>query len=415
MTKTGKASRLYYFAIVMMFVACLVLAGVGLVRIRAKLAGAVPMKIAPVAVKTIFAALGKVERTIPALAMVKSAATVQIKVETGGRLLKMPLREGDLVKAGQVIGIIDSREQDAMLQAARARNESAENQVSATSAGLQALVSQLDAAKTNLEFWAGELRRDDELYKAGAIAQTAFEGTRNRHAEASSRVTALQSQIQSQKAQIDAMQSQKKASEKDVMVWQVRRDYAELTSPVDGIISARFQEEGNRVLPGTAVYNLEDITRTRLIMQVPQESALKIRVGQPVNLQGYRDAGFVISRVFPVQNELRQIVVEAETTQPCEGLVYDMQIPVRIVVEHAEGTVIPEQARFVDFTRPDQFFVYLVKDARAVRTPMQARLNGDSGLVVVDSSLLAPGSEIAVGSYLENIRLPASFAVEVIK
>ncbi len=414
MNHPGKTSRFYYFIIALVGIVCVILAVLGLGRIRAKLAQATPMQVNPMAVKTIITETGLVKRTIPALATVKSAATIQIKAETGGRLLSLPLREGDAVKAGQIIGLIDSREQDAQLQAARARNESAGSQALATSAGLQVLTSQLDAARTNLNFWAGELKRDEELFKAGAIAETAFESTKNRHAEAGSRLATLQSQIQSQKSQVNALLSQKKASEKDVMVWQVRRDYAELTSPVDGIISARLQEEGNRVLPGAAVYNVENTASTRLLMQVPQEAATKIKVGQPVIMHG-EDADFVVSRVFPVQNELRQVVIEAETSRVFAGLVFDMQVPVRIVVEQDEGTIIPEKARFVDFTRSDRFFVYLIKDGLAFRTPLTASLNGDNGVTMVAGNLMPAGAELAVGSYLENIRLPASFAVEVVK
>jgi len=51
----------------------------------------------------------------------------------------------------------------------------------------------------------------------------------------------------------------------------------------------------------------------------------------------------------------------------------------------------------------------------AVRTPVSATLHGDGGKKLVDAKFIAPGTELAVGSYLENIRLPASFAVEVVK
>ena len=199
------------------------------------------------------------------------------------------------------------------------------------------------------------------------------------------------------------------------MLWQVRRDYTDLTSPVDGIISARLQEEGNRVLPGTAVYNIEDTTKTRLIMQVPQEAAVRIGSGQPVSLRGHASASFSVSRVFPVLNEFRQVTVEAESPILPQGLVYDMQVPTSIVVERGEGAVIPETARFVDFSRSDRFFVYVVKDGIAVRTSVAPVLEGDNGATLANAAEIPVGTVLAVGSYLENIRLPASFAIEVVK
>ena len=349
MNKTARASIIYHGVIAVMFLSFVVIGGWGLFKIKARLSMAQPMQVQPLAVKTIITASGTVEKTLPALATVKSAATVQIKAEVGGRLLSLPLREGDRVKSGQIIGVLDAREQEAQLQAAKARNDSVTSQVSATVAGLQVLTSQLDAAQTNLEFFSRELKRNEELFKEGAIAQSAYENTRNRHAEASSRLASLKSQIQSHKAQVDALVSQKKASEKDVMLWEVRRDYTEITAPVDGVISARLQEEGSRVLPGQAIYNIEDVAKTRLIMQIPQEAAASVKVAQVVMVRGRKDMNFRISRVYPVQNELRQVIVEAEADEEYQGLVYDMQIPVRIVVACEEGTVIPEEAVFIDF------------------------------------------------------------------
>ncbi len=415
MTKTGSSAKVYYVVIVIVTVLVISVAGAGYIKKKAMLAQAVPMQTITMAVRTIVAEKGEIERTVPALATVKSAATVQIKAETGGRILSLPLREGDRVKAGQVIGVIDSREQEAQLQAARARNESTASQVTATMAGLQVLTSQIDAAQTNLDFWAGQLRRDEQLLIEGAIAQNVCENTRNRHAEAASRLASLKSQIDSQKAQVDALHSQKKASEKDVAVWQVRLDYTELTAPINGVISARLQEEGNRIQPGATVYNIEDETKMRLIMQIPQDEATRIGKGQPVTVRGYEEACFTVSRVFPVINELRQVTVEAESENRCPGLIYDMQIPVHIIVERGDGTIIPQQARFIDFSSGDRFFVYVIKGGVAVRTPVKSVLEGDQGRALVDAAKIPAGTELAVGSYLENIRLPATFAVEVLR
>ncbi|NCB39766.1 MAG: biotin/lipoyl-binding protein [Erysipelotrichia bacterium] len=392
-----------------------VIALVALAKVKMKLANASMMPVVPVAVKTITVKVENIERTMPVLATVKSAATIQLKAETGGKILQMNCREGDLVKIGQVIALIDSREQDAQFQAAEARSDSMGSQVVSMRANLQVLTSQLAALETNLEFWNSEMKRADKLFKAGAMASNSYENARNRRAEAESRLAVLQSQIRSQKAQLDAFIAQKKASEKDTLLWQVRREYTEITAPVNGIVSARLQEAGNRVVPGTPIYNIEDTSQTRLIMQIPQESALEINLGQAVKITGFENNEFFVSRIYPVQNELRQVTVEAVTTGAIKGLIYDMQLPARVVVESAEGPVIPESARFVDFKDPGKFYVFVIDNDRAQRLSLASRLRGDAGKTLADSSLVNAGTELAVGAYLENVRLPASFAVEVIK
>jgi len=387
----------------------------GLLRKKASLAQAKPMPQPPLAVKTVTLARGMINRSVPALATVKSAASIVLKAETAGKISELKYREGDRVTAGSVLAIIDSREQKAQLQAARARSDSAMGQVSAMQASLQALTSQLDAHQINLDYWKTTLARDEKLFEARAIAKSTLDATINRHAEAESRLASLKSQIAAQKAQISAVVSQKQASEKDVAVWQARLDYAEILAPIDGIISVRMQEEGSLVQPGVAVYTVEDVSMTRLLMQVPQQEAVKVRVGQAVTLNNGGSNDFVVSRIYPVQNEFRQVVVEASKPGEATGLVYDMQIPVRITVESTEGVAVPAAAAFIDFGAPEMMQLYIVEGERARRMSVSPLLQGDNGHIAVSPEVVPAGTVLAIGNYLENVRLPASFSIEVIR
>ncbi|PKL51156.1 MAG: hypothetical protein CVV42_00935 [Candidatus Riflebacteria bacterium HGW-Riflebacteria-2] len=401
--------------IMIVFVAFAALAVSGLMRKKAALAQATPMPQPPLAVKTAVVNLGVIDRSVPALATVKSAASIVIKAETAGKIGELKYREGDRVTVGSVLAVIDSQEQKAQLQAARARSDSASGQVSAVQANLRALTSQLDAYQINLDYWKTTLARDEKLYEARAIAKSALDATINRHAEAESRLAALKSQVSAQKAQISAMVSQKDASVKDVAVWQARLDYAEILAPVDGIVSFRMQEEGNLVQPGVAIYTIEDVAMTRLIMQIPQQEAAGVRIGQAVTLRDGSSNGFVVSRIYPVQNEFRQVIVEASKPGEVSGLVYDMQIPVHITVESREGVIVPLSAGFIDFKAPEKLQIYIVEGDRARRMSINPLLRSNNGNFAVSPELVPAGTVLALGNYLENVRLPASFSVEVIR
>ena len=401
--------------ILLVFAAFAGLAVFGMLRKKAALDKAQPMPQSPLAVKTILVEHGLAVRSVPALATVKSAASIQLKAETGGKIAELKCREGDRVKAGDVLAVINSTEQKAQLQAARARSDSASGQVSVMQASLKALTSQLEAHQINLDYWKTNLERDQRLYSGKALSKSALDTTINRRAEAESKLEALKSQISAQKAQIAAVISQRQATEKDVAVWQTRLDYAEILAPVDGIISARMQEEGSLVQPGVAVYKIEDTSVTRLFMQVPQQEAVKIRVGQSVLLKDGTENGFVVSRVYPVHNELSQITVEASMPGQLAGFAYDMQIPVRIAVENAEGIRVPPAASFIDFNDSELLFVYVVENAQARRLSVKPMMRADDGALIVSAGQLPAGTELALGNYLENVRLPASFSVEVIK
>lgn len=415
MNQAKSFNRLYAVVALIILVIFIIAAVAGLKRINAKLSNAETMSSPPLAVKTIEVSRGTVIKTIPALATLKSASTIQIKAESGGTILQLNYREGDPVETGATLAVIDSREQDAQLQAAIARKESANNQVNAMNATLAALTGQVDSLKVNLKYWEDELSRGRKLFQVKALTKSALDNMHNRHAEAQGKLSTLLAQIQAQKAQMSAVQSQQKASEKDVQVWKVRRDYAEVVAPLNCIVSSRLQEEGNRVAPGASLFNVEDVSSTRLLMQIPQESALMIKTGQKILFHNGENSGFVVNRIFPVQNELRQVTVEAAKTGIASGLALDMLISVRIVVEELEGLVIPQEARFVDFVDQSRFHVFLIRDNVAQRISLKPLLSGDDGLVIADSPTLAQPAVLAIGPYLENVRLPASFAVEVVK
>jgi hypothetical protein len=112
---------------------------------------------------------------------------------------------------------------------------------------------------------------------------------------------------------------------------------------------------------------------------------------------------------------LRQITLEAQISGKPQELIYDMQIPVKIVTQSVFGTIIPPEAKYTDFKDPNGFYVYKINDNMAVRTKITPLLQNSKNETAADPKELAHSTELALGAYLENLRLPESFQVEVIK
>lgn len=412
-----KSKKPLYLAILIavIFVAFAI---IGLARLKARLSTATTMPEPPLAAKTVTVHTDTLKQTLSALATVKSAASVQIKAETSGELISLPLREGDLVKTGDLVAVIDSREQQAQLSAAQAKSEGIDRQILSMKAGLKSLFNQKDALESNFRFILSDLKRDEKLYNADAISARALEISRNKKVDAESRLRSLEAQIQAQQAQIASLQSQKKASSKEIDLWQVRKDYNEIRAEFDGVISARLQEEGNRIMPGMPIMVIDDTSSIRLIMQLPQSMSSHVTTQQKVQVEGHESLDFRISRIHPTLNNFRQITVEAvcqNLSEETEKLKFDMQIPVKIIIKEISGTKVPAAARFINFNHPRQSIVYILEESRATRTSLKPLLIDEKGDAVFAETDLAPGTILAQGTYLENVRLPATFSVEVIK
>ena len=99
-------------------------------------------------------------------------AQVTIYSKVQGWVEKINVREGDRVKIGQVLATLDGREAEATVAQSRASLEAAIarlKQVKATSE--EAIQSQIQQAKANLELSESDLKRARELHKKDFIAR----------------------------------------------------------------------------------------------------------------------------------------------------------------------------------------------------------------------------------------------------
>ncbi len=366
--------------------------------------------------------VGEVRRTVPAIATVKSAATIRLPAEMAGRLISLPYREGDRVASGTVLATIDPSEARTQVQAATAQTRSVTEQAAALAANLKALLAQREAALINETFWQTEARRFDNLFQKGAIARSQLDEMNNRQAEAQSKRQALDAQIESLRAQQAALSAQRDSADRTAALWKVREGYSTLVAPVAGVISARLQEEGQFVGPGTPVYVLEDESRPRLLLQVPQERAAEVQTGQEVLVDPPRGGttacpGFRVVRIHPSLNEWRQVTVEAAAEGPVPGLVYDRQCVARIVTARGAGLVLgPDLVSTMGEATPagsPTVSVFEVRDSQARRRPIEPLLIGDQGEVLVAEGALATDARLVADGFLGMVRWPASCAVEV--
>jgi multidrug efflux pump subunit AcrA (membrane-fusion protein) len=415
--KTSRKPLIVVSIILVVFVA---IALVSFSRLKSRLATATAMAVAPLAVKTVQLQKGTLQKTLAVLATINSNATVQLKSETAGKLKSLSAREGDLLKQGQVVALIDSSEQSLQLNAAQNRDEVFNYQINAAHDSLKALLSQRDFLKSNLAYQTKEHDRNVRLFREDAISASAFAASRNRKVDAQSKLASLESQIQAQKEQIQAIEAQKDASGNEIKLWQVRKGYTEIRSQIDAIVSARLQEEGNLVMPGTPVFAVEDVSTLRLQIKIPQETGNLVRKGQKVIIADSPNAGFVITRIYPNLDNFRQFTLEAE---PQQGSAKDLlnhhklnqQVKAEIIIADQAGTVVPQQAQFVNFIKPQQTILYLLNNFNAQRISLKPLLTDREGKSVYDPELLPSDTVLAAGAYLENVRLPASFTVEVLK
>ena len=173
----------------------------------------------------------------------KAVNSAVVKARVAGELQGLRVREGDFVKAGQVIARIDASELQARVRQAREQAESAKAQV-------DVVQRQYDNNKA--------------LVDQGFISKTALE-------------TSL--------ANLNAAQSTYKAAVAGMDVAKKSVDDTVLKAPISGQISQRLAQTGERVGVDARIVEIVDLSRLELEATLSAADSTQIQVGQMAQLQ----------------------------------------------------------------------------------------------------------------------------------
>lgn len=223
----------------------------------------------------------------------ESEAQADITPEATGTVTRILVEEGDAVRAGQLLAVIDNP----TLDATRTRTELEHGSAQRALTEAQRLHAQ------------GAIS-DRELREAEKLAQTA-----------------------------DATLSEAQRS----------ADFRNIRSPIDGTVSARNVRLGEVASPGMPAFQVVDLDRLRVVVALPEKDLPRVREGQPVVLSGAYETGETasghIQRISPVVDVVSGTVRVVVAVDPEQAVLRPGQFAkVRVEVDrHDDVLTIPQQ------------------------------------------------------------------------
>lgn len=160
-----------------------------------------------------------------------------------GTIQAMNVREGDLVKKGDPLIIIDQRQLTAEV-------EKAESALAETRKSVAASISAKDAAIAEENLALATYERFKKLREQNLISAQNFEEVEAQYFRAS----AVSKQA---KAMIDVAEARVKSAEASVSSVSISKKDAVITAPHDGIITAKMSDKGDLATPGIPLLMLE--------------------------------------------------------------------------------------------------------------------------------------------------------------
>ena len=282
---------------------------------------------------------------------------VNITARIGARIAAVHVREGDAVKAGQLLVELDCSEPEALLAEGKARVASAEASVhaahaaAASAAGntvaarraISAVKAEQAAVQAERQNVDKETERLAALHRTGAITTSQLDQIQTRKVGATERVVAVsanqdvavarataaqRSQVAAM-AQTDAAKALVEAARAAVKRAEVAVHECRLSAPRDGVVLTRSYEPGEVVLPGANLLVIVDLREVRSTFYLPNAELAAAAPRKKVTVRADAYAG----ETFP--GTIKHVSAKAEftpknvqTREDRDRLVYGVEVTI---------------------------------------------------------------------------------------
>ena len=317
----------------------------------------------------------------------EAAATVTAEVESTvssrimGPVAAITVKEGDRVRAGQLLIVIDS--------------EDISNKVAAAEAAYREAVQALSSAEQNKILADNTYSRFKNLYDEKALSLQEIEKI-----ETQKKVAAIE---------YERIQEMVRRTEAGLAEAKVFLGYKQIASPVDGVVTGKFIDPGTMAMPGMRLLTIEDTSRYRLEAEIDESLAGQITPGMDVEveikalaLQLHGKITETVPAVDPRSRTFKIFIALPTDTNLRSGLYARAKIPVgqqEIILVPAEAMVAKGQLTGLYTVDSNRVITY-----RLVR--LGRKYGGDieilSGLKPGDIIVSGDVSRVVDGSVLQT-------------
>jgi len=180
---------------------------------------------------------------IPVTGNLRPIESVDVRARIDGDLDGVYVREGDIVHTGQLIARFESSEQESSVQSANADKVAAQGELSTAE-------------------W--HLRQSQDLYKAGAIAESDLRGA--------------QSSVETARAKLAAANARLRSTS-------IGNRDTRVLSPTTGTVEKRLAEVGEHMSRGAVMFTIVRNDILELAAAVPEKRANAVQRGQRVHFE----------------------------------------------------------------------------------------------------------------------------------
>ena len=281
----------------------------------------------------------EIRQTLSLSGSLRAVDMATIKARVSADVRQVLAREGESVRAGQVVVMTDATEYEARVAQARGN---------------------LDASRAQLEIASKTRDNNRVLVEKGFISRNAFDNAASQYSAAEANVAAARG----------AMNIVQKSLNDTV-----------IRTPISGLVAARYVQPGEKVSPDTKLLDIVNLQKMELEAAVPTSDIAQIVTGQTVSLriEGLPESfEGKVARINPgTQAGSRSVLVYVQVANPKNVLRVGMFAEAQLVLRAKQGVLaLPQSA-----VRKDSqgAYVYTIANGQLNKTAVTVGMDGRSG------------------------------------
>jgi len=273
---------------------------------------------------------------LPVSGTLKAVRSAMVKARVAGELVLLEVREGDAVKIGQIVARVDNTEYLAR------QNQNKQ---------------QAEAARAQVEVAQRQFDNNNALVNQGFISKTALDTS----------ISNLNGAKASYQAALATLDVATKALDDSV-----------LKAPLNGFVSQRFAQPGERVAPEARIIEIVDLSQLELEATLTSAQAMNVKLGQiaKLNVEGTREeVSAKVLRINPsTQTGSRSVLIYL-------GLQSHPMLRQGVFVQGSLGTqkvqaiVVPLESVRSDKTKP---YVQAIRDDKVMHIQVELGAKGEA-------------------------------------
>ena len=320
---------------------------------------------------------GAIDHVITADAVLYPINQANVTPKISAPVKRVMVNRGDHVRAGQVIAELESADLASAVEEAKHQYEltqSAYQTVTGATVREDKGKAQADVQAARETFEAAKKIYDSRaaLQREGALAQRPVDEAKVAMTQAQIQLDTAQRHLEtldqvSQRESIKSAEAQVNAAKARLESTNVQLSYAQIRSPINGVVADRAVYAGELATPGMPLVSIVDISQLVARANVPVRDASAVRVGRPARIAGPEgDIPGKVSVVSPsVDLNTTTVEVWVQVANAGEKLKPGGSVRVSIVAETIQNTLVVAATAILNSDEGGQKVVVIDKDSIA--------------------------------------------------